>query len=135
MTDRRIRIPRDITNILGSDILLGTFTKDDARTNRELRAAAEVWQAEHPPTQRPVLCVVHSGPRVLLDEVHTLVGSSANDLIALDNANHSDLVNLRARLVVLCIFAGESLQPDLVERITLLRRLHVADLRVVLCRP
>ena len=135
LTDRRIRIPRDITNLLGSDVLLGTFTTDDARTNRELRAAAEVWQAEHPPEQPPVLCVEHSGPRALIDEVHILVGSSANDLVVLDNVDHSALVNLRARLVVLCIFAGESLQPDLVERITLLRRLHVADLRVVLCRP
>lgn len=135
LADRRIRTERELISQVGADLVLGVYSSQNNRRNRDLRAAATVWQVEKSPSRRPVLCVLHSAEHDLPDELLQAVGSMRDDVISLDDADHEVLALLRERDVILCLTAAESTQDHLRDAVELLRRVKVSDTRVMLHQP
>jgi hypothetical protein len=135
LTDRRIRTERELISLVGRDVVLGQFSSRDQLRIRNLQAAAEVWQAETSPARQPTLCVLHSARQELPDEFLHSVGSQRERVLSLDDASHEALAQLRAKDIILCLTSAQTTQAQVRDAMELLRRVKVAETRVVLYQP
>ena len=135
LADRRIRTERELISLVGADLVLGLFSSRDQRRNRNLQAAAAVWQAESSSARQPVLCVLDSPESDLPNELLQSFGGNREGILSLGAANYEALAGLRAKDVVLCLTSARATQAQVQDAVELLRRVKVADTRVVLYQP
>jgi hypothetical protein len=79
--------------------------------------------------------VLHSARQELPDEFLHSVGGQREKVLSLGDASHEALAQLRARDIILCLTSAQTTQAQVRDAMELLRRVKVAETRVVLYQP